>query len=179
MAIYTIGHSNRSIDGFLELLSEHRIERLADVRSYPRSRRNPQFSKQHLEEALQSCAIDYRHWRELGGMRRSGLADSPNDGLEPGGFRNYADHMQGDAFQRTLDALIDWSTAAPTAVMCAEADPLHCHRRLISDALVALRGLSVRHIVAPGRIEEHRLTPFARLQEGRLIYPAAQRRLFD
>ena len=173
MQVFTIGHSSRSFEEFAQLLQEHRIERLVDVRSFPRSKKFPHFSQHNLVSALQGIDIRYHHLKPLGGYRKSDLKDSPNQGWNSPGFRAYADHMLTDEFQQALDALIEITSEAKTSIMCAEAVPLRCHRRLISDTLVGLREISVVHILTEG-LKEHRLTQFARIEGGRVVYPKVQ-----
>jgi len=166
MRIYTIGHSTRTLDELISLLREHRIERLADIRRYPGSRRYPHFSRESL---AQSLPIAYVHVPELGG-RRKPLPDSPNTGWRNEQFRAYADYMATPEFAAALDMLLD--SDVRTAIMCAEAVPWRCHRSLISDALT-VRGVEVRHITGKASPSLHALTPFARVENGRISYPAA------
>ena len=173
MQVFTIGHSSRSFEAFAQLLQEHRIERLVDVRSYPTSKRLPHFSQYKLISALQGMNIRYYHLKALGGYRKSDLKDSPNQGWESPGFRAYADHMLTDEFQQALDAMIAIASKAKTSIMCAEAVPQRCHRQLISDALVGLREISVVHILTEG-LNGHLLTQFARIEGGRVVYPKLQ-----
>jgi uncharacterized protein (DUF488 family) len=172
--IHTIGHSTRSIDEFIALLQHHRIARLADIRSIPRSRRHPHFASETLASSLAAAGIEYRHFPALGGMRTP-RRDSINSAWRNDSFRGYADHMQTPAFQQALDELMRWAGEADTApcgaaIMCAEAVWWRCHRQLTSDALVA-RGVEVRHIVSTAAPERHALTDFARVDEGRVTYP--------
>ena len=113
--------------------------------------------------------IRYDHLKALGGYRKSDLKASPNQGWESPGFRAYADHMHTDEFQQALDAMIEIASEAKTSMMCAEAVPQRCHRQLIADALVGLREISVVHILTEG-LKEHRLTRFARVEGGRVVY---------
>lgn len=177
--IWTVGHSTLSGEGFTDLLCAYRICRLVDVRSYPSSRRHPQFNQDSLEALLDSKGIDYRHMPSLGGLRRSGLQSSPNAGWGEKGFQNYADHMLSREFGLALEELTRIAGTRPTAIMCAEASPWRCHRQLISDALCGLQAFEVRHILSPERWESHRLTSFARLQNGQILYPAPQGKLFE
>jgi len=172
MCIYTVGHSDRSQEEFLELLAEYGIQALADVRAFPTSRRYPHFSRERFERVLAGAGMVYL-WlgRELGGYRRRGLGESsPNLGWRAGGFRNYADHMLTPEFQRGIERVLELAQGRKTAIMCAERFWWRCHRRLISDYLVA-QGHRVVHILEAGRTAEHRLPPFARVEGGRLIYP--------
>jgi uncharacterized protein (DUF488 family) len=169
VTIFTIGHSTRALDEFIALLRAHGVEQLADVRTIPRSRRHPQFSKEALSVSLPGAGIAYRHFAELGGLRKP-RADSTNTAWHHEGFRGYADYMETPAFSRALDELMRWSQDATSAVMCAEAVWWQCHRRLLADALVA-RGLDVRHITTERSAPPHELTEFARV-DGQLVrYP--------
>ena len=173
--IRTVGHSTRPIEGFVELLREHAIERLVDVRRFPMSRRNPQFSRPALERSLAEAAIEYVHEPDLGG-RRSPRADSPNGAWRNPQFRGYADHMASAEFVSALAELLDRAGEKRTAVMCAEAHPSRCHRRLLADAIAA-RGWRVVHAIEVGRSEVHDLHPAARVEPDRtVVYPAAESR---
>ena len=175
MHVLTVGHSNRELHDFLGLLAVHRVEVLADVRRYPASRRHPQFAGPALERALGEAGIAYVHLVELGGMRLA-RPDSPHVALAADLFRGYADHMAGEEFARGLEWLAALATAKLTAAMCAEADPAHCHRSLLSDALL-VRGHTVAHIVDAGPARAHRLHARARVENGVLVYDVAQGRL--
>jgi uncharacterized protein (DUF488 family) len=168
--IFSIGHSVKSADEFVELLQAHGVDRLADVRTVPRSRRHPQFSQDILSAHLAGSGINYTHFPALGGLRRP-RADSPNGGWLHPAFRGYADHMATPAFEESLDALVAYANAHLAAVMCAEAKWWQCHRRLIADALVA-RGIDVYHIMSPRQVTPHELTTFARLTAQKVQYPA-------
>lgn len=176
IVVHTIGHSNRTQDELIELLSAHAIDLLVDVRTIPRSRHNPQFNADELARALPARGVRYLPEKALGGLRKPAPA-SPNGGWENESFRGYADHMQTDAFARALDALIARAARDRVAIMCAEAVPFRCHRSLIADALVA-RGVEVRHIMTAHRADPHRLTSFARVEGTRVTYPPAQPDLF-
>jgi uncharacterized protein (DUF488 family) len=164
--LHTIGHSTRPADVFTGLLRTHGIVTLADVRSVPRSRHNPQFDRDALAACLEAAGIGYTHLPGLGGMRRP-RPDSVNLGLRSAGFRGYADHMQTDEFRRGLDRLE--ALAGATAIMCAEAEPSRCHRGLLSDAML-VRGWRVVHILAAG-VVEHTPSPALRTVDGRPVYP--------
>jgi len=167
--IWTVGHSTRSFEEFFELLAEHRIERLADVRRFPASRRVPWATRQWLAAALRKRKIDYEPFEDLGGFRKP-TAGSRNTGWRNAGFQGYADYMASSEFAGGLDRLVRLAAKAPTAIMCAEAVPWKCHRSLLSDALLA-RGVRVQHILASGKTEEHRLTKFAKIEGPRVTYP--------
>jgi len=169
--VFTIGHSTRSAGELIAILAEAGIERLVDVRRFPASRRHPQFGRDALAAALAEAGIAYRHEPDLGG-RRPPRPDSPNTAWRVAAFRGYADHMDSREFRAALERLLAGAAERPTAVMCAEAVPWRCHRRLIADALVA-RGIAVVHLLAPGRSDPHVLSPDARvLPDHRLVYPA-------
>ncbi len=155
----------------IDALKSHGIELLVDVRSVPRSRRVPQFNRETLPATLAGAGIEYLHLPALGGFRKP-LPDSPNGGWRNNSFRGYADYMQTAEFAAALDELIALGRGRPLAFMCAEALPFRCHRSLIADALAA-RGYCVCHIMGPRRAEEHKLTPFARVDGGRVTYPAS------
>ena len=167
--IWTIGHSNVPFDVLLDSLRAAGIERVVDVRRFPRSRRNPQFNSDALVASLAEAGIDYEHCPSLGG-RREPLENSPNAGLRDEGFRGFADYMSAGEFEHALSELIGTSSRRPTTIMCAESMPWRCHRSLIADALVA-RGLEVLHILG-GQQKRHNLNPIARVRDGRVSYPA-------
>jgi uncharacterized protein (DUF488 family) len=168
--VLTIGHSTRSGEELVALLAQHGAGLLADVRAFPRSRRNPQFNIENLPGALAGAGIGYRHFAALGG-RRTPRPDSANAAWREPGFRGYADYMETPAFQTALAELEALAARHSVVIMCAEAQPWRCHRSLISDALVA-RGTAVEHIMGPERRRPHRLPPFAHVEEGRVSYPA-------
>lgn len=170
MNIYTVGHSRRSIDEFLTLLQTHGIKQVVDVRTAAGSRRNPQYMKGELAQALGAHGIHYTHLPALGGFRKP-RPDSVNTTWRNESFRGYADYMQTPDFESALEQLLDLAVQEPTALMCAEAVPWRCHRSLIADAIVA-RGLSVGHIISSTRCSPHTLTSFARVENSRVTYPA-------
>jgi uncharacterized protein (DUF488 family) len=170
--VHTIGHSTLPLADLLGLLAAQGIRNVVDVRRYPASRRHPHFARESLAAALAEAGIAYRWLPGLGG-RRSGRRDSPHVAWQSASFRAYADHMETAEFRRELNELIELARTGPTTVMCAEAVPWRCHRQLIADALVA-RGIDVRHIVGHGDPQEHRLTPFARLDGERVVYDRGQ-----
>ena len=169
-AIFTIGHSTRSLEEFVDLLAANGIERLVDVRTIPRSKRNPQFNSDNLCSGLEKHNISYLHMKELGGLRHP-KKDSVNLGWHNDSFRGYADCMQGPEFSDALDTLIQLAKDQPTAIMCAEAVPWRCHRSLIADALT-VRGYEVKNIISRTSSKEHSLNPMAVIDEGRVTYPA-------
>ena len=167
--IRTIGHSTRSFEEFIRLLTAHQIQQLVDVRRYPFSRRHPHFNGELLAKSLSESGIAYTHAPGLGG-RRKARPDSVNLGWRNESFRGYADYMQTDEFAMALKELLAQSQHRATAIMCAEAVPWRCHRQLIADALVS-RGWTVRHIMSREKAGPHSLTPFVKLENGLLIYP--------
>ncbi len=167
--VWTVGHSTRTFPAFFELLEEHRIALLADVRRFPTSERVPWTNRDALGAALAQSGIAYRHFEDLGGYRKP-RDDSPHTAWRSAGFRGYADHMGTPAFRKALEDLLGEARKGRVAAMCAEAVPWRCHRSLLADALLA-RGVRVVHILAPGKAEEHRLTSFAKLRAGKVSYP--------
>jgi len=164
MTLFTIGHSTRGIDELLAMLAENRIETLIDVRRFPGSRRHPQFSREALAASLAAAGIDYVHEVDLGG-RRQPLPDSPNTAWRVAAFRGYADHMGSAAFAAALDRLLRSAARSRTVILCAEAVPWRCHRRLIADA-ATVAGAEVLHILGPGRLDRHQLDANARVAAG-------------
>ncbi len=155
---------------FIQILKARGVQQLADVRTVPRSRHNPQFDRANLPASLETAGIVYCHMPGLGGLRRA-APDSINTGWRNASFRGYADYMQTDAFRKELDELIELSRKRPTAIMCAEAVPWRCHRSLIADALVA-RGIPVVEILSATDARPHRMTPFACVRGAEVTYPA-------
>ena len=170
--LFTAGHSTRPIEELIGLLAEHRVELLVDVRRFPGSRRHPQFSRDALAGSLGASRIDYLHEPDLGG-RREPRPDSPNTAWRVAAFRGYADYMEAPQFAAALDRLLRRAAESRTAIMCAEAVPWRCHRRLIADA-ATVRGIEVLHILAPGRAERHQLDAKARVvPEGEAVGAAS------
>jgi uncharacterized protein (DUF488 family) len=167
--LWTIGHSTRSLDELVAMLRAFEIAILADVRSIPRSRHNPQFNADALEAALGALDLRYERVPELGGLRRA-RRDSPNTAWRNASFRGYADYMLTEAFERGLERLRALAGEGRVAILCAEAVPWRCHRSLVADALT-VRGARVEHITGVGRASRHRLTPFAALEGTRITYP--------
>lgn len=167
--IYTIGHSNRSIEEFLELLTAHEIEQLVDVRTIPRSKQNPQFNSENLSVSLKKHKIRYLHMKELGGLRHP-KKDSVNQGWHNDSFRGYADYMQSSEFESALEGLICLGKEARSAIMCAEAVPWRCHRSLIADALI-VRGFAVKDIMTSTAAKSHSLNPMAVVEGVSIMYP--------
>jgi uncharacterized protein (DUF488 family) len=182
-AIYTIGHSTRSLEEFLALLKAHGISHLADIRTVPRSRRHPHFAGEALSRSLEDAGIVYRHFPGLGGLRKP-RANSANVAWRHEGFRGYADYMETAEFAAALDELVSFGPgpggrgvprvprgggAPRVVIMCAEAVFWRCHRQLVADALVA-RGVDVLHIVSAAAPTPHTLTSFARIVDGQVTY---------
>ena len=170
LEIYTIGHSTRTLQEFLDLLRAHRIERLVDVRTIARSRHNPQFDGESLAKFLRNRRIAYRHMSGLGGLRHA-RAGSCNKGWHNASFRGFADYMQTPEFASALQVLIGLAAEKRTAIMCAEALPWRCHRSLIGDALL-VRGLEVREILGGKSVRVHALNAMAKVEGERITYPA-------
>ena len=162
--IFTIGHSTRTIEEFLALLDEARVDHLVDVRAFPRSRTTPQFNTDTLPTTLAAHGIGYTHIRALGGRRRRGkdAPPSPNTLWRVTAFRNYADYAETDDFREGLTELLELAQEHRCAIMCAEAVWWRCHRRIITDYLLA-GGTPVTHIMSPGVIAPAALTPGARV----------------
>lgn len=172
MRVFTVGHSTRTSDELVAILRAHRVERVVDVRRFPESRRHPQFGRERLRRTLLEAGLDYLWLEDLGG-RRSRRPGSPHTAWRVAGFAAYADHMDTPAFAGALARLIEAAREGAIAVMCAEALPERCHRRLIADALTA-RGVEVVHLFDVARSRAHRLTDFARLEGARLRYDSGQ-----
>lgn len=167
--IFTVGHSTRTGKEFIEVLRAHDVRQLADVRTIPRSRHNPQFNRAVLSRALRRAGIAYRHMAGLGGLRHP-RPDSINTGWRNKSFRGYADYMQTREFLVAMQKLIALAKQKRVALMCAEAVPWRCHRSLISDALL-VRGFRVEEIQGTTRTRPHSLTPWAHVDGTRITYP--------
>lgn len=168
--IWTIGHSTRTLEEFLDLLNTQHIELLADVRSHPGSRKFPHFNQDALAQSLEDAGLAYLHFPELGGRRRA-RPDSPNSAWRNASFRGYADYMQTPPFRDGINSLLENASAKRTAIMCSEAVWWRCHRSMISDDLKA-QGVRVVHILSPTKVQEHPYTSAASIVEGRLSYAA-------
>jgi uncharacterized protein (DUF488 family) len=171
ISMYTIGHSTRPQDEFIHILKHYGIEELVDIRKIPRSGYNPQYNMESLSAALEGAGIRYRHYPELGGLRKA-RANSINTGWRSAGFRGFADYMLTPEFERAVSHLIQWGEDHVVAVMCAEAVPWRCHRMLLSDGLL-VHGVKVDHIHSLKKAEPHRLTAFAKVDGTQLTYPSA------
>jgi uncharacterized protein (DUF488 family) len=166
---WTIGHGTLAADAFASLVTGAGIEVIVDIRSYPGSRRHPQFGREAMAQWLPEAGVTYEWEVRLGGRRRP-VDGSPHVALRNDGFRGYADHMETDEFAAGLGHVLDLARHRPVAMMCAESLWWRCHRRLTSDALTLLRGATVVHLLHDGRATEHRPSPEARIDGDRLVY---------
>jgi uncharacterized protein (DUF488 family) len=169
VVVFTIGHSTRTLEEFLQLLEIYGITLLVDVRTVPRSRHNPQFNKETLPISLKHYGIRYTHMPEIGGLRHS-KHESVNLAWKNSGFRGYADYMQTQEFTDSLLKIVALSRENRLALMCAEALPWRCHRSLISDALV-VRHVKVEHIIGKDSIFNHELNEMANVKGTKITYP--------
>ena len=168
--LWTIGHSNRELAEFLALLAPEKIEVIADVRRFPGSRRHPHFGCDALRVVLSDAEIKYVHFPDLGGRRSKRSDSSQNAGWRVAAFAAYADYMQTDQFVRAFEQLANLAVQSRTAIMCAEALPWQCHRRLIADQFLA-KGWNVWDIVGQNQVKVHDLPPFAVVTDGQVTYP--------
>lgn len=171
MIIYTIGHSTRPAEEFIRILQSFGIELLADIRTIPRSRHNPQYDQAELQKLLSAAHIEYVHLAALGGLRHA-KKDSVNMAWKNQSFRGYADYMQTAEFGGAVQNLISLATKQRTAIMCSEAVPWRCHRSLVGDALL-VRGVEVEDIMGEGSSRPHKLTTWAKVQGEQITYPEA------
>lgn len=169
LTIFTIGHSNRSLEAFIAVLETARINTLVDIRAYPTSTRHPHFDSKPLRETLDVHNIIY-HWagRQLGGYRKPALS-SIHSSLTNSSMRAFADHMDTDVFQQGASQLIKLTRTSNICLMCAERMPSDCHRRLIADYLL-LQNIRVVHLLQADQQEEHLLHPGARRESAHLVY---------
>lgn len=168
--VYTIGHSTRTIDEFIDILKAHGIKRLVDIRTVPRSRTNPQYNKDVLPESLSGAGIRWEYVKDLGGLRKP-ETDSINRAWRNDSFRGYADYMQTEQFAKALEHLVELSQESPTAIMCAESVWWRCHRSLVADALAA-KGYTVFHIMSEKKADRHKLREWAHVdKQGMVSYP--------
>ena len=170
--IYTIGHSTHPLDEFITMLTNHGVQHLLDVRTVPRSRRNPQFNRETLPDSLEQAHIRYTHMAGLGGLRHT-RKDSINTAWHNLSFRGYADYMQTPEFAENVDQIVELAQTERCAIMCAEAVPWRCHRSLIADALL-VRGCKVEDIMSATESKPHKLTPWAHVEGLEITYPAAE-----
>jgi len=174
--IYTIGHSTRSEEEFIAILSSFSIEVLVDIRSYPGSRKYPHFNKEHLQKILPEHKIIYQHFPQLGG-RRKVVKDSKNNAWRNDAFRGYADYMQTEEYKKGIADLEAVAEKYTTAYMCSEAVWWRCHRSMVSDYL-KWKGWNVQHILSKNKSEEHPYTSPAKIVNGKLSYSDEQQTLF-
>lgn len=167
-SIWTIGHSTRTLEEFVAMLQSFQIELLVDIRSFPGSRRFPQFNKEALKISLPEHNIEYIHLVKLGG-RRKALKDSHNTGWRVEAFRGYADYMETKDFHEAIKELEMLAVEKRVAYMCSEAVWWSCHRSLVSDYL-KFKGWKVMHIMAINKAEEHPYTKPARIEDDKLVY---------
>jgi uncharacterized protein (DUF488 family) len=173
--LLAIGHSTHPLDEFQKLLNRHGIEALADVRRFPGSRKYPHFHRDSLASSLPEAGVEYRWFEALGG-RRKGTGDSQrNLGLRNESFRNYADYMATPEFHEAIGGLLGLAQAKRTAFMCSEGLYWRCHRRLVSDDLLA-QGITVQHIMPDGELRPHALTEGAVIEGGGVSYPPQEGR---
>ena len=170
LCVYTIGHSTRSAEEFLEILKQYDISEVMDIRTIPKSRHNPQFNEQELAHFLRNHHIGYRHQKDLGGLRRTSK-ESVNTAWRNASFRGFADYMQTDEFKQGIEKLIEIARVKNVVIMCAEAVPWRCHRSLIGDALL-VRDIQVKDIYSATSIKPHNLTSWAVTQGTDITYPA-------
>jgi uncharacterized protein (DUF488 family) len=169
--LYTLGHSTRSLEELIDILQSFGISHLVDVRTVPRSRRNPQFNRDSLPTSLAAVGVAYTHMPGLGGLRKP-RPNSPNTAWRNASFRGFADYMQTAEFEQALNELIDLAAREKAvAVMCAEAVPWRCHRSLIADALL-VRGIPVIEILGLGSSRLHALTGWAVVKGWQVTYPS-------
>lgn len=167
--VFTIGHSTRPIEEFVQLLKQHDITQVVDIRTVPGSRHNPQYGQEALETYLEAHDIHYVYQKNLGGLRPK-AKDSINMGWHNQSFRNYADYMQTDEFTAGIKQLVELAKQNTTAIMCAEAVPWRCHRSLVGDALL-VRDIRVVDIISESIPKDHTLTSFAKVDGDRITYP--------
>jgi uncharacterized protein (DUF488 family) len=170
---FTMGHSTRTIEDFVELLRAGDVRTVIDIRTVPRSRHNPQYNSDSLADALAAYQIAHGRIPALGGLRGRAPEVAPelNGWWENRSFHNYADHARSQDFRAGLDELVALGRERPVAMMCSEAVWWRCHRRIVADHLIA-RGETVYHLMDGGRAEPARLSVGARVEDGRVAYPA-------
>ncbi|MGO4592327.1 DUF488 family protein [Leifsonia sp. 2TAF2] len=170
--VHTIGHSTRSLDDVVGMLRQNGVDVLADIRHFPSSRRLPQWNQDAIVEALPPD-IGYQWLPQLGGRRHTPAAVvSVNDYWQVAAFRAYADYMATEEFAGGLGELLALADRSRPAIMCSEAVPWRCHRRLVTDALI-VAGVEVYDILSEHSVRRAELNPHARVQDGHLVYPAA------
>lgn len=167
--LYTVGHSTHPISTFISLVARYEIVLLADVRSYPSSRRWPQFNHDELKASVEEAGVCYEWLKVLGGRRHSSRHDSPHSAWQHAAFRSYADYADTDDFARGIAQLGEFAENRRTAIMCSEGLWWRCHRRIIADQM-AVHGWQVWHIMPDGKLAPHSLPDFARVDDVRIIY---------
>jgi uncharacterized protein (DUF488 family) len=167
--LYTIGHSTRTFEEFLEVLQAHTIQAVVDIRSFPMSRRLPHFNRESLLTALPDAGIAYIWIRQLGGRRKKIRDDSPHLAIRSDSFRNYADYMLTPEFESAIAGLLQLAGQSRTAYMCAEKLYFNCHRMMVSDWLAA-HGHEILHLDGTGPAKPHKPMAEARVIDGQLIY---------
>jgi uncharacterized protein (DUF488 family) len=167
--VFTIGHSTRSLEEFVQLLEVYGLTLVVDVRTVPHSRHNPQFNKETLSTSLKHYGVRYIHMPEIGGLRHP-KHESVNTAWKNSGFRGYADYMQTQEFADSLLKIVALARENRLVLMCAEALPWRCHRNLISDALV-VRHLKVEHIIGKDSVINHELNSLAQVEGTKITYP--------
>ena len=170
LTVLTVGHSTHSIEDFIRILKAHKVSRVVDVRTVPKSRHVPQYNAESLAAKLPAQGIDYFHIKTLGGLRHP-AKDSVNTGWRNASFRGYADYMGTEEFRKGIDRLLALAQGKRAAIMCAEAVPWRCHRSLIGDALL-LRGVDVEDILSKTQTRKHVFTPFAKVHGLEITYPS-------
>lgn len=174
LIVYTVGHSTRTLEQFVELIRGFGVDRVVDIRTVPRSRTNPQYNLETLPEGLAAFGIAHQQIPELGGLRRkSKTVPAETNGFWMNrSFHNYADYALGEEFEAGLNQLLAMAETQRCAIMCAEAVWWRCHRRIVADYLLA-REVEVVHIMDNGKANEATLTPAARIHDLKVFYPAA------
>jgi uncharacterized protein (DUF488 family) len=167
--VLTIGHSTHPIGEFVEMLKAHGVQTVADIRTVPRSRHNPQFDQAALPGLLADAGLEYVYIKELGGLRKTDK-NPVNGGWRNNSFRGYADHMQTPEFLAGMEKLMELASRRRVAIMCAEAVPWRCHRSLVGDALL-VRGIAVEDIMSANIRKPHKLTSFAKVYGKEIVYP--------
>jgi uncharacterized protein (DUF488 family) len=167
--VFTVGHSTRSLEAFIGVLRENSVKKVVDIRTIRRSRHNPQFNQETLPDHLKASRIGYIHIAGLGGLRHT-RRDSLNAGWRNSSFRGFADYMQTEEFEKSLERLIQLANRQQVALMCAEAVPWRCHRFLVADAL-KVRDINVEHIMSLKQRQPHEITPWACVDGTQITYP--------
>jgi uncharacterized protein (DUF488 family) len=174
LVLYTVGHSTHPIETFLGLLAQHEIALTADVRSFPSSRRWPQFNQYKLKASVEETGVSYEWLKVLGGRRHSSLRDSPHKAWQHAAFRSYADYTDSVEFASGIERLSELAGERRSVIMCSEGLWWRCHRRIIADHMT-VRGWGVWHIMPEGKLAAHVLPGFARIDNGRIIYDGSGR----